>query len=453
MCITKKNSTTSSLINLIYISNFFICLVTLVTPISGQFDNLVNKSWAKNKQLQSHQFSLDQAQLGIEEAKAMYGPTINGNLQYSLAVGGRSIYFPIGDLLNPAYEAIEKLSQKEQFPTLENQSINFLPSNFYDAKIRITKPFIHPDLAINKEVKQYQYNIKEQEIKAYKRLLSKEVINTSIQITMAKEALNVFLENRKLLEEAKRTTNSMLKNGIALPSALLRIESQLASLSDQEININNDKQNASRYLYFLTNDSIDQSIIDYLSPMPTADGIQKAKREEMIQLDEGEKIFTTLIKKESQFHKPRLGAQLDLGSQAFNFGLSPYALLGLNLDLNIFDNRRNKIRTDQARAALSEHTTKKEYVDEQLTLQSDMSYNNLVAAIAQANTYPSRISSASKVYREVFTKYKEGTANYLELIDAQTQLANTQIQANLAKYTAWLKWSEHLYNTASFSIK
>jgi outer membrane protein TolC len=435
------------------ISIFVIFLLIWTLPINAQFESLVNKAWSNSKQLQSHNFSLEQAQLEIKEANAMRGPMISGNFQYSLATGGRAIEFPIGDLLNPAYTALNKLTNSNDFPTFENQKINFLPFNFYDAKVRIIQPISVPDIAIGKEIKQYQYNIKEQEIMAYKRMLSKEVINTSIQITMATEALIVFQENRKLLEEAKRTTNSMLKNGIALPSAIHRIDAELSSLTEQEIMTINNKENAERYLFFLTKDSIDPTITTYLNQLPSTEGLKGAKREELTQLDEAGKIYQTLIKKEGLFYKPKIGAQLDLGSQAFNFGVSPYALLGLNLDLNIFDNKRHKIRSDFAKASLSEHTSKKEHVSDQLNLQSEISLQNLTSAIAQCGTYPQRITSATKAYNEVFTKYKEGVSNYFELFDAQTRLINVKIQSNLAKYNAWLKWSDHLYNTAGFIIK
>jgi outer membrane protein TolC len=435
------------------ILNILIVITITISYGNAQFESLVKKAWDNNKSLQAQHFSLDQAGLAMKEAQAMYGPSVAANFQYTLAAGGRNIEFPIGDLLNPAYDALNKITNTNDFPSLQNQSINFLPNNFYDAKVRVQQPIYYPDLAINKEVKQYQYNIKSQEIKAMKRLLSKEVMNTAIQITLAEKALGIFQENKKLIEEAKRTTNSMLKNGIALPSALSRIDAQLASLLEQEITTTNGKKNAERYLYFLTNDTLTEEIRIFLESSPVGINLNTNIREELLQLDEAMKIYNAVIKKESFFYKPRIGAQLDLGSQAFNFGLSPYALLGVNLDLNLFDNKRNKIRNDIAKVSLTEHNTKRDYIQDQLNLQADISQNNLIAAIDQANTYAPRIASAAKVYKEVFIKYKEGTANYLELVDAQTQLTNSQIQANLAKYTSWLKWSEHYYNTAQFNIQ
>ena len=52
-----------------------------------------------------------------------------------LAAGGRAIDFPIGDLLNPVYSTLNALTQTNQFPQVENESITFLPHNFQETKI------------------------------------------------------------------------------------------------------------------------------------------------------------------------------------------------------------------------------------------------------------------------------------------------------------------------------
>jgi outer membrane protein TolC len=63
------------------------------------------------------------------------------------------------------------------------------------------------------------------------------------------------------------------------------------------------------------------------------------------------------------------------------------------------------------------------------------------------------LNSSNKIYKEVFTKYKEGSANYLELMDAETQITHTKLQYNLAKYNAWLKWCEVYYSKGSYVIE
>ena len=434
---------------------YFLSILSILfynTIIAQNFSPLLDKAWNKDQQLKSKEFKLQSAEYALKEAKALYYPTASFGTQYTLAAGGRNIEFPIGDLLNPVYTTLNDITQTNNFKPLQNAEINFLPNNFYDARFRIQQSIYHPDLAINKAFKTESIKLQELEIKAYKRYLSKEVINSYFQTSMAKEVIEIYTQATILLNEAKRSTTSMLNNGIALPSSLSRIESQIADINAKNIEAKNNHKNALEYLYFLTSDTSYVETSINFDALPEVDFTTKNTREELLQLEQGNKLLGLAIDKEKQFFIPKIGAQLDLGSQAFNFGFSPYVLLGLNIDLNLYDHNRHNHKIDAAKADLQAQQSQYSQVAQQLNLQEKVSLNNLIAAIAQANTYEARIDASKKIYKEVFTKYKEGTSNYIELLDAQTQITNTEIQYQIAKLNAWLKWSEHLFNTASIQI-
>jgi outer membrane protein len=415
------------------------------------FDSLIKKAWVKDENLKSKNFQLESATLALKEAKSMYGPSVGFGVQYTLAAGGRSIPFPIGDLFNPVYNALNNITQTNNFKQVENVEVNFLPNNFYDAKFSLQQPIYYPDIAINRSLKSEQLTMKSLEIKAYKRMISKEVMQASINTAMASDAIKIYIEAAELLNEANRSTTSMVKNGVALPSALSRINAQIADISAQIINASNDRSNALLYLQYLTDDTLSQGLKTQFLNLPTV-GTSSRQREELDQLDAAQSMLALAQKKENQFYLPKVGAQLDFGSQAFNFGFTPYVLLGINMQMNIYDNNRHKIRLQQSKLALEDNSAKRTQVARQFELQLSVSKNNLQSSIDQANTYQPRIDAAKKVYKEVYTKYKEGIANYIELLDAQTQVTNAALQYNIAKYNAWHKWAEHLYNSAVYPI-
>ncbi|MBK8699584.1 MAG: TolC family protein [Saprospiraceae bacterium] len=159
------------------------------------------------------------------------------------------------------------------------------------------------------------------------------------------------------------------------------------------------------------------------------------------------------IERENNFYKPKIGAALNAGSQDFNFGLQPYALLALNFEMNLYDHKRHSYRKDQAKAAATSQGWLQEQVKRQIDLQSAIAEQNLTSAIAQAKTFMPRISAAERNYKDVFTRYKVGSANYLELLDAQGLLTQTQLQYQVAKSNAWIKWAELIYSKAILSIE
>jgi outer membrane protein len=435
-------------------SAFVLCVLILCTKSHAQdFTPLVQRAWQENASLKSKTFQLEASEAALREAKAMYGPNLGFNTQYTLAVGGRSIDLPVGDLLNPAYSALNQLTNTNNFPQIENTSIQFLPSNFYDAKLRLSQPIYYPDLAINKQLKTEAVRMRQLEIIAFKRQLSKEVMQAYIQYQMSREAMTIYQSADTLLREAARTITSMIRNGIALPSALARVEIQLTSVQAQIIDNEANTANARKYLLYLVPDSaFIESLRIPLRDVPSAANLAFAEREELAQISQGMRMQEIALAKEDQFYKPRVAAQLDLGSQAFNFGLQPYALLGLNFDLNLYDHKRHNHKKSQVQSELNALAAQKDQVNQQITLQTAVAKQNLDSGIRQALTWQPRIQSAQKIYQEMFLKYKEGTANYLELMDAQSQITQVQTQYYLAKLNAWMKWADYMYATASFPI-
>ncbi|MFN8339495.1 MAG: TolC family protein [Saprospiraceae bacterium] len=444
-----------------YISNkcrivTFISLALLpMWAYCQDFDPLVRQAWANNQELKAKHFQLESATQALLEAKAMYGPEVKFGVQYTLAAGGRSIALLVGDLLNPVYSTLNQLTQSNAFPQIQNVKEQFLPNNFYDARFRVSQPIYYPDLAINKRLKTELIEQKNLEIKAFKRMISKQVMQAYIQYAATQHVINIYQSADTLLAEAKRSTHSMIKNGVALPTALSRLENQNAELISQKTEATANHANAAHYLRFLLglNDNDELPVVEEVYQMPPNALASGSEREELLQLNQAIKLQTLSIEKENNFYLPKLAAQLDAGSQDYNFGWQPYAILGVNLEMNIFDSKKHSYRKQSAKTEIAAIQATYEQADQQIELQRQIAKENLDAAIVQANVYESRIKATKKIYDEVFTKYKIGNASYIELIDAQNQFTSIQLHHLLAKNNAWIKWSEYVYALALFPIQ
>ncbi|HMZ39946.1 MAG: TolC family protein [Saprospiraceae bacterium] len=436
---------------------YFVVLITILPLFlpAQAFDSLIHQAWKNNPAVQAHNFQLEAATAGISEAKALYGPTANFGIQYSLARGGRSINLPIGDLLNPVYATLNQLTQSQSFPQIANTKEQFLPDNFYDAKVRIMQPVYYPDLALNKMVQKNQAEIKKLEIRAFRRLLARDIMQAAIQYNSAQYAIGIYASTDTLLQEAKRVNNSMIRNGMTLPSAQNRIEDQITSVHAQQTELSAQQLNALDYLSVLTGKTVNASEVRNISTtaLPPLPPKPSAQREEIQQLERAIEMRKLSVQKENQFYIPRIGAQLDLGSQAFNFGFSPYALLGINMDLNLYDNKKHQWRKSAAQAQVNSLESEKTYAMQQMNMLQMTSIRNLESAIEQAKAFEQRITTSEKTYREVFSRYKQGMSNYIELLDAQEQWTQAQLRTNMAIQNAWLKWSEYIYNAAIYPVE
>lgn len=437
---------------------YLIVIITILLPgllPAQNFDSLIHQAWKNNPAAQARNFQLEAATAGIKEARALYGPTANFGIQYSLARGGRSINLPIGDLLNPVYATLNQLTQSQSFPQIANTKEQFLPDNFYDAKVRIMQPVYYPDLALNKMVQKNQAEIKKLEMLAFRRLLAKDIMQAAIQYNAAQYAIGIYESTDTILQEAKRVNNSMIRNGMTLPSAQNRIEDQITSIHAQQTELSAQQQNALDYLSVLTGKTVTALEVRNISttsipPLPPKSSVQ---REEILQIDHAIELRKLSVQKENQFYIPRIGAQLDLGSQAFNFGFSPYALLGINLDLSLYDNKKHHWRKTAAQAQVNSLESEKSYAMQQMNMLQIASIRNLESAIEQANAFEQRITTSEKTYREVFSRYKQGMSSYIELLDAQEQWTQARLRTSMAVQNAWLKWSEYIYNAAIYPVE
>jgi hypothetical protein len=115
-------------------------------------DGYVDTALANNAGVKQQQFQLDRAMQALHEARTLFLPSVTAMGNYTKAGGGRTIDFPIGDLLNPVYGTLNQLTASNKFPQLENASILLNPDNFYDVKLRTAMPLINAEVYYNKKI-------------------------------------------------------------------------------------------------------------------------------------------------------------------------------------------------------------------------------------------------------------------------------------------------------------
>jgi outer membrane protein TolC len=86
---------------------------------------VLDDALAANLELQAGTASVQQRVAALDQARARYLPVVDFDARYSMANGGRTIEFPVGDLLNPVYETLDQLlvqsGQPPAFPRVKNE--------------------------------------------------------------------------------------------------------------------------------------------------------------------------------------------------------------------------------------------------------------------------------------------------------------------------------------------
>ncbi|WEK33418.1 MAG: TolC family protein [Candidatus Pseudobacter hemicellulosilyticus] len=416
-----------------------------------------------NLVMQQKNVSLDKALLALRRARSLYAPTIAFQTLYQTGDGGRDIPLPLGDLLNGAYATLNQLTNSNAFPQLENQSINFFPRNFYDAKVRTTIPIYDKDLAYNKQISGQQVQLQEFEVAAYRRELVKEIKLAYYDHLRALQAVAIQRSALGLAGEGKRVNQKLLDNGKGLPAYLLRAESEIAAVEAQLTQAAQQVDNARLYFNMLLNRpataAIDTSFNEesalHSIPMLPNGPASAQQREELQSLAAYIRLNETVLKMNKQFFLPKLGGFLDLGSQAEGFRFnkqSRYYLTGLQLDIPIFSGQRNKMTITETNLNLRNAQLNLQQVSQQLNLSAQVATNNLTAAWKTYQSTTVQLNAAETYQRLIDRGYQAGTNTYIETVDARNQLTTARLAATINKYNVLQAAAVLERETAAYSF-
>ena len=224
------------------------------------------------------------------------------------------------------------------------------------------------------------------------------------------------------------------------------------------------KKNAAAYFNFLLNKDFTEKIaLDSLGKDGLKIDLSEGHREELDKIQTNISINRQLLGINQSYKKFKISASLDLGSQGRFaqiasadknfFTPNAFVLLGVSFDLPIYSFGRNQLKIKQSEMKIASLDAQLQQVKNQLDLQTELAKNSLNSAKEMYESKASQVSTAERYYRDMLRRYKEGNLNFIELLDAQTQITTAQLQQSISLYDVWMKWVELERAKASFLLK
>jgi len=426
-------------------------------------ERYIAEGFKNNIVLQQKNISLDRALVAFQTAKSMFLPSVVFQGNYQTADGGRNIPLPLGDLLNGAYATLNQLTGTQNFPQLQNESITFLPKNFYDAKVRTTVPIINTDIVYNKKISEQQIHLRESEVDTYRRELVKNIKSAYYNYLNALQAIDIYRSALDLAKEGKRVNEKLLESGKGLPAYILRSSSEIASAGAQLTQAIQQAENAKLYFNSLLNrpgEAAIDSVFDADKELLSSSAGLKAdiditQRDELKSLNQVIRLNETVVKMNRNYAVPKLSGFLDLGSQSENWkfnGQSRYYLAGLQLDIPLFAGNRNQYKISQSGLDLKDAELNFNNIQQQLELSGNVARNNLRSAWEVYKSSMVQMDAASTYHRLIERGYREGTNTYIETIDARNQLTSARIALLIHKYNVLSASAALERETAAYNL-
>ncbi len=404
----------------------------------------VDEALQNNQQLLQEAMRVRSSHEALGEAGGLYLPSVDFMADYTLADGGRSIGFPVGDLFNPVYGTLNQLTESNTFPTdLENVNEQFLPNDFHETKIRVVQPLFNSDIYYNRKAAQQLLKVSEARKAAYEKELIKEVKVAYFNHLQALESVGIYEANATVLEEAERFNQRRFEQGVITRDEVYRISSELADIQADKALAREQVVTSKAYFNFLLDRPVNTDIL-------VDSTLDVTELEHDISIDQAlqqrQELDEVRAAQEAQYHAinlakgaklPQVNGVLDLGYQGFGYSFDSeqqYYLVNFSVSWNLFKGFQNQRKVQRQRIELERLESQETQLKKRIALEVTQSYQAFVAANKRYDAAVIKVRSARKSYEITDKRYLEGQALLVEYLDAQSNLLSADLQWSISRY-------------------
>lgn len=406
------------------------------TPESAVLDGYIREALRANLALAQDNLDEDRAAAAVREARALRLPSLAFSTRRSETSGA----LDLGDLVNPAYRALNQITGSNAFPTNVGLTLPFAQ----ETRLRLAQPIYQPAIGAGVRAASAARDARSAGARAAARRLAAEVQTSYWAIATADKVAELHRATLALVDENVRVNERLLANGVVTPEAVLRARADRSEIAQQLAHAEQQQSAARRAFNLLLDRPFDAAIVapgdsTYGADDPTRgltleELVRRAvsAREEVRQSESAIVAATAEEKVASAAFLPSVAIALDYGVQGntYQFDRDHDALAAsVVLEWNMFNGGRDEARRQQAAIGASRARVARREVARRVELDVRQTYDALQVASAAIATARDRAAAARKSFDLVARRHAEGMASQIEFIDART--AHTRAELNL----------------------
>jgi outer membrane protein len=417
-------------------------------------DEYIREGLANNLALKQESLEISRVTESLNQARALFYPRLAFAPTYSVAAGGRRLEFPVGDLLNPAYAALNKLTGSDRFPTnVENVNQLLAPNNFHDTKFSFSYAFYNTDIQYNYLIQKELLSAQQARRRVVENELRYTITTAYYQYLQSLDALRIYENSLRVLGELVRLNQKLVNNNVATKDVVSTAEYEVSKLKQQIAVAEKNRETARAYFNFLLNRElttavlVDSTLIKSELPAVSENlsGLEEtaiSHRQEIQQLGGSLRAAQTAVKlNEANAMKPNVFVGGNAGFQGFGYSFNnqAYMVAQVGLQWDLFKGYEKRSKIQQAKIQTDVLTTRLAELQQQIKLQVVQAYYDLDAAQESLTATAQGVSATSQTLRVIDSKYRNGQSLLIELIKAQNDNITAQIQQSLARFDVLMK--------------
>ncbi|WP_234982144.1 TolC family protein [Algoriphagus halophilus] len=288
-----------------------------------------------------------------------------------------------------------------------------------------------------------------------------EVSRRYLQVLLDGELYRIAKENLDNQKQQLEQITGFVDAGLRTLSDQYNQESEVARLESvavrAQVQLETDLWNLSEYLMLEPTVVPELDSVDPLATTVTFDGLSVNELYELAMdsrsdLDQQEMLVESAqksVKAMKAMYYPRIGAfynyntfftSLDdrtLREQLLK--IYPQQVLGLNLQIPIFNNLQTKLEVGRRKVAYQNQILQKESLDRKIYQEVKLAYINYQAAVRNEKNTQVQVLAAEEALLAVRERFRLGLSNFVDLSTANQQLVAAQADQAQAIYTLYFQ--------------
>lgn len=426
--------------------------------VEAGLEQLVDDALAANLELRAGEATVAQRIAALDQARALYLPALDVAARYSVADGGRTLEFPIGDLLNPVYETLDELlvasGRPPQFPRVRNETVEFLREREQETKLVVEQPVYEPRLGPAVDASREELNRTNANLAALRTRVVRDVQQAYYQWLAGQQAVLVLEATREVAQANLDANESLYRNGRVTRDLVYRAEADVLEVEQQRIAAASRVRIAQSYVNLLRNAPLG-------TPLPTADidgATVERYRGRLVRRLAGRTPDTALLQEIATGRRAELrgldaavaggearqdlaraafqprvafGAEAGIQGEEYGFGEDErYVLASVILRWNLYRGGADRAALREARAYTDEVRAARDLATQQVRLEVQQAVENLEVADASLETALKRTEAADGAFRIASRKRDLGQINQAEFIDARRAMTDARLNLN-----------------------
>jgi len=420
------------------------------SPTGNLLDRYIRDALRANLSLAQDQLDEDRATASVREARALRVPSVSFSSRRSKTDGG----LDLGDLVNPAYRALNQLTGSTAFPTNVGVTLPFAQ----ETRVRVAQPIYQPAIGAGIRAATAARDAQSAATRAAARRLAAEVQTSYWALASAGRVAELFRATLPLVDENVRVNERLLANGTVTPDAVLRARAERSEVAQQLAAAEHHVADARRAFNLMLDrpfdapvDMLPDSALDAAARV--ADGLTMddlvrhalAARDELRQAELAITAATAQEKVATAAFLPTIAVAIDYGVQgdAYRFDRDHDALAAsVLLEWSVFNGGRDEARRQQAAIGASRARVARREAERRVELDVRQAYDALQVARSSITTARDRALAARRSFDLVARRHAEGMASQIEFIDARTAYTRAELNLILTRQSSAVRAAE-----------